>query len=156
MSSFQVLLAIWHLETDASVNTGRLREGLPFAGGGVVLRDPHLKVKIARAVGLGFFPSATHAEYAALLCGLEIALAEGVRAIFVRTDNRAVSEHYSGAWKAKSPGIPELLARLRDLAGQFDSFELKWAPSSHRKTRSDGAHTADFLARRAAGLEHRK
>ena len=142
----------WHLETDASVNPARTRGGSPFAGGGIVLRDPHLRVKIARPVELGYFPSATHAEYAALLCGLEIALSEGARAIFVRTDNRAVAEHYSGAWKARSPGVPEQLARLRDLAARFDSFELKWAPSSHRTTRTDGAPTADSLARKAAGL----
>jgi ribonuclease HI len=145
----------WHLETDASVNPARARGGLPFAGGGVVLRDPHLRLKTARAVELGYFPSATHAEYAALLCGLEIALAEGVRAIFVRTDNRAVAEHYSGAWKARSPGVADLLAKLRDLAGRFDSFELRWAPSSHRTTRTDGAPTADALARKAAGLGDR-
>lgn len=68
----------WHLETVASVNTGRSRGSLPFARGGVVLRDPHLKVKIARAIGLGFFLSATLAEYDALLCGLEMALADSV------------------------------------------------------------------------------
>lgn len=145
----------WHLETDASVNPARTRGGFPFGGAGVVLRDPRLKVKVARAVELGYSPSATHAEYAALLCGLEIALSEGARAIFVRIDNRALAEHFSGTWKAKSTGIPELLARLRDLAGRFDSFELKWAPSSHRTTRTDGAPTPDALARRAAGLGRR-
>ena len=134
------------------MNPARTRGGLPFAGGGVVLRDPHLKVKTARAVELGYFPSATHAEYAALVCGLEITLSEGVRAIFVRTDNRALAEHYRGTWRAKSPGIPEQLARLRELAGRFDSFELRWSPTSHRLTRADGAPTADALARKAAGL----
>ncbi len=145
----------WHLETDASLNPSRARNGLPFAGGGVVLRDSHLKLKFARAVELGYFPSATHAEYAALLCGLEIALGEGVRAIFIRTDNRLLVEQYSGAWRARSSGLPDLLARLRDLAGRFDSFELRWGPSSHRKTRPDGAPTADTLARKAAGLGDR-
>ena len=143
---------VWHLETDASLNPSRARNGLPFAGGGVVLRDPRLQLKLTRGVQLGYFPSATHAEYAALLCGLEIALAEGVRAIFIRTDNRLLVEQYTGTWRVRSAGLAELLAKLRDLAGRFDSFELRWAPSSHRGTRWDGAPTADALARRAAGL----
>jgi ribonuclease HI len=103
-------------------------------------------------VELGYLPSATHAEYAALLRGLEIALKAGVRDLFVRTDNRAVVEHYSGAWKAEAHGIPEQLVQVRELAARFRTFDLKWAPTSHRLTRRDGSPTADSLARKAAGL----
>lgn len=145
----------YHLETDASINPGRRRAGLPFAGGGIVLRNPDLELTTARSVVLGYLPSATHAEYAALVHGLEVALGEGARAIRIRTDNWAIVQQYSGTWKARSTGIPELLARVRELAGRFESFDLRWASSSHSLTRADGAPTADSLARQAAGLGRR-
>jgi ribonuclease HI len=111
--------ATWHLETDASINPTKVKDGRAAAGGGIVLRDPEMKVKIVQSIDLGYTPSATHAEYAALIRGLEIALDLGVPGIFVRTDNRAVAEHFRGTWKAKSAGIPELLAQVRELAQRF-------------------------------------
>jgi hypothetical protein len=55
----------WHLETDASVNPTRVKDSCAAAGGGYVLRDPDLNVKIAQSIDLGYVVSATHAEYAA-------------------------------------------------------------------------------------------
>lgn len=102
-----------HLETDASLNTSRSMPAADgsivcYAGGGIVLRDPTLKVNVARSAELGYFPSATHAEHTALLIGVEIALSEGARALFVRVDNQAVAEQYRGTWRARSPGIPRV------------------------------------------------
>jgi hypothetical protein len=44
----------YHLETDASLNTSRVENGLAFPGAGVVLRDPELNLLVARAVELGY------------------------------------------------------------------------------------------------------
>jgi ribonuclease HI len=135
--------AVWHLETDASLNLAKTRDGLFAAGGGVVLRDPTMRLRLARSIELGYVPSATHAEYGALIQGMEIARAEGAKTLRVRVDNTAVIQQFFGRWEARSPGIPELLARVRELAVQFQRFDLRWAHSAHGLTRADGAPTAD-------------
>ena len=148
----------WNLETDASVlvarppGRGQGGPAVPIAGGGIVLRDPSLKVVEARSIVLGATESPTHAEYAALLAGLRIAHGHGVEHLRIRNDNLSLVRNLTGRpeWAAKDmePAFREIL----ELRSRFLTFDLRGAAASHAAERGNGQPTADLLARRAIGL----
>jgi ribonuclease HI len=147
----------YHLETDASVNRAQRQEGevgrpLFLSGGGVVLRDLSMLPVEEHAVTLGYLPSIYEAERAALLWGLRRALAKGIRRLRVRNDNLALIQTIQRARNEATFHTPLEFADLLKAATEFDFVEFRWMRSVHATTRGDGAHSADFLARRACGL----
>jgi probable phosphoglycerate mutase len=123
----------------AILNTDGGARGNPGpAGIGVVLRagngDPIATV--ARGIGVA---TNNVAEYAALIEGLELALAHGVDDIVVRLDSELVVNQVNGAWKIKDEKLRPLAVRARALLDRFARSEV-----SHVR-RADNAE-ADGLA----------
>jgi ribonuclease HI len=150
----------YHLETDASLNarrTKRSAEGrlLSFAGAGVVIRDPNLVLLDSRSVALGFVPSPTHAEYAALLVGMKIARESNIEYLRIRNDNISLVRHLTNEHEGVADDILQTAMEIDLLKSEFQAFDLRWAPSTHAIRRKDDVYSADFLARIAAGLGKR-
>jgi ribonuclease HI len=146
-----------HLETDASLNQRRTEKGpdgrlLAFAGGGVVLRDPALSLLDSRSLALGFVPSPTHAEYAALLAGLRIARAHRIEHLRIRSDNISLVRRITGQPEGMAEDLVPVAEEISALQAEFHTFDLRWAPSTHNTRRKDDVFSADHLARIAAGL----
>ena len=108
-----------------------------------------------RAVDLGFLPSIYVAERAALLWGLRRARERGVARLRVRNDNLALMQTIQRARNEPTFHAPEEFAELLATSAAFESVEFRWMRSVHATSRSDGAHSADFLARSACGLGKR-
>jgi hypothetical protein len=151
-----------HLEIDASLNLDKSKVSadertLWLAGGGIVIRSPEMKTLHWETVPLGYVLSAEHAEGLALLEGMRRARvrfrASGLRA---RTDNFVLVQHVNRVYKVSERTILEVVANIWGEAENLAPFKLLWAPSNHAWVRSDGAPTADSLARSAAGLELRR
>lgn len=151
----------YHLETDASVNraqTRRVDEGnlmLYHAGGGIVLRDLSMKPFEEHAVDLGYLPSASQAECAALHWGLRRAFQLRIGRLRVRNDNLPLMQALARAVVEPEFRVPTDLSEVAEAARRFESIQFRWSKSTHSMERGDGAHSADFLARRACGLGHR-
>lgn len=143
----------FHLETDASLNPTRIRERLVFAGGGIVLRGSDMAPVASYSAKIGYVASATHAEFVTLLRGLAVAQRRhGATGIRARADNLSLVRGVRGELTFHDPTLTEYVLQVRAVAAGLESFDLKWAPSTHRKARADGLPTADALARKAAGL----
>lgn len=146
----------FHFETDASPNPARTRGRLVFAGGGIVLRGPDLAPVANYATKVGYVASATHAELATLLRGIVVAhRRHGATALRIRADKLSLVRGVMGALTFHDPTLVEYVLQVRAVADRLESFDLKWAPSTHRRARADGLPTADALARTAAGLSNR-
>ena len=151
----------YHLETDASLNLEKSKisvdgRTLWLAGGGIVIRSPKMETLHWEAIPLGYVLSAEQAEGLALLAGMGRARvrfrASGLRA---RVDNFVLVQHVNRGYKVSESSILEVVTNIWGEAENFVPFKLLWAPSNHAWVRSDGAPTADNLARSAAGLELR-
>lgn len=150
-----------HLETDASLNpqkTEKRPQGgfLSFAGGGIVLRGPDLTLVASRSIPLGLVPSATYAEYSALVAGLELATALKIEHLRIRNDNLSLVRYLNGETGVAAGETARLAERVRELRTRFATFDLRWAPSTHSVRRRDDVFSADYLARKAAGLRERQ
>jgi ribonuclease HI len=146
------------LETDASLkpwdrkkDSATGAEAL-LAGGGIVLRDPKLRVVETHSVRLGYVSNATRAEYLALLLGLRRAAAIGVERLRVRNDNLSLIRTLNNPSRLSGAEPDSVVSTIRAECARFDSVEFVWARSTHSIWRSDGALSADFLARQALGL----
>lgn len=147
----------FHLETDASLNPARTRGRLVFAGGGIVLRGSDMAPVASYTAKIGYVASATHAEFETLLRGIAAAQRRhGATVLRVRSDNLSLVRGVRGELAFHDPTLKAYVERVRSLASTLETFDLKWAASSHRKERADGLPTADALARKAAGLSGRK
>jgi ribonuclease HI len=150
-----------HLETDASLNQRRTEKGpggrlLALAGAGIVLRGPTLSVIDSRSLPIGFVPSPTHAEFAALLAGLKIAREHRVEHLRIRNDNMSLVRRLTGEPEGVAEDLAQIAEEIGLLQAEFQTFDLRWAPSTHSVRRKDDAFSADHLARQAAGLTARR
>ncbi len=147
----------FHLETDASLNPHQRKlvggVSLRRAGGGFVLRSPAMKVVGKYTVSLGFLSSPTLAEAATLLRGMRVARQRhGVRVLRARTDCFPLVGLVRDGGRAHDPALRAVVENIVEERDQFESFEIRWSPSSHAREREYGVPTADALARKAAGL----
>ena len=143
----------FHLETDASLNHSRTLGPLVFAGGGIVVRGSDLSPVASYSAKIGYVASATHAEFETLLRGVAVAQRRhGATGIMARSDNLSLVRGVAGELTFHDPTLVAYVERVRVLATGLESFDLLWAPSTHRQARADGLPTADSLARKAAGL----
>jgi len=150
------MTAAFYLETDASLNPARTRGRLVFAGGGIVLRGSDMAPVASYSAKIGYVASATHAEFETLLRGLAVAQRRhGATGVRVRSDNLSLVRAVAGELTFHDPTLTEYVERIRTFARGLETFDLRWAASSHRQARSDGLPTADSLARKAAGLGSR-
>jgi ribonuclease HI len=151
----------YHLETDASLKpwdrkTDARTGGSKFlAGGGIVLRDPNLRVVETHSVRLGYVSDATRAEFLALLFGLRRAAGLDIQKLRVRNDNLGLIRRLSDPTPATIAESDSNIREIRAECSRFVSVQFVWVRSTHSIWRSDGVYSADFLARRAIGLSLR-
>ena len=143
------------LETDGSVRPGerhKSRDWPSVGGAGIVLWDPAMVLLLAESVHLGVVSSSTEAEFRAALIGLRRARDRRVERLRIRSDCEPVVRHLMGEEPLETRWALSAQEELRELLGGFDLVEAIWTPSSHALERRAGVPTADYLARRAAGL----
>ena len=104
------------------------------------------------SVVLGHLSGPTEAETAALEWGLRRALELAIQHLRVRNDNLRLIRYLDGNTVPVSTESGLGLSRISDLSRQFAPVEFRWTRSIHVIQRGDGAHSADYLARRACGL----
>ena len=107
------------------------------------------------SVRLGYLASSHEAELAALLWGLKRAAQLRLPKLRVRNDSVHVMHALSRALVEATFKPQSDLSELVSIAASFESIQFRWTKSSHAIQRGDGAHSADFLARRACGLGKR-
>jgi ribonuclease HI len=148
----------FHLETDASLKPWDRRldpkTASPtfLAGGGIVLRNPEMRPLEEHSVALGYLSTIWEAECAALLWGLRRALALKITHLRVRNDNLGLIRLLDGSHPRERGISPDILSAIIETSREFASLEYRWTPSIHVIQRGDGAHSADYLARKACGL----
>lgn len=103
----------WQLNTD-----GGSRGNPGPAGCGI-----HLVHDGAVVASAGWFlgtATNNHAEYCALVWGLQNALALGARELEVRADSELMIKQVNGVYKVKNPDMKKLFARVQRLMAGFD------------------------------------
>lgn len=66
------------------------------------------------------------AEYNALIRGLEVASKRGCTEVEARGDSELVVRQVTGDWQTKEEHLRELRDRARELAEEFETFEIIW------------------------------
>ena len=91
-----------------------------------------------------------HAEYCALIWGLENALALGVAELSVQADSELMVKQMNGAYKVKNPDMKKLHARAQRLAQRFGRISFTHVRREHNKA-ADGMANAAMDAAGPAG-----
>ena len=97
------------------------------AGIGVLLTDERGAVIAEVAEGIGETTNNV-AEYSALIAGLELALAQGVKEVRIAVDSELVVHQLRGDWKIKNERLRALAVRARALMSRFDSASIEHVP----------------------------
>ena len=66
------------------------------------------------------------AEYRALIRGLEVASKQGCTEVGARGDSQLVVRQVTGEWQTNEQHLRELRNRARELAEEFETFEIVW------------------------------
>jgi ribonuclease HI len=66
------------------------------------------------------------AEYHALIRGLEVAAKQGYTGVEARGDSQLVVRQVTGDWQTNEQHLRELRDRARELAEEFETFEIVW------------------------------
>jgi ribonuclease HI len=115
------------LNTDGGNVRRRPGEPLSHAAIGALLRTRRLVTvdQISKAIG-----PATHnvAEYQALIEGLMLARAHGIRRIRVYTDSELVVDQVNGVSAVRQAHLHELHEVASGLRAGFESFRISWVP----------------------------
>jgi len=114
------------------------------AGIGVVILDGGRKKvrEVYRYIG-----EATNnfAEYSALICGLEEALALDAESLVIHMDSELVARQLSGEYRVKNADLKTLCERATAMLARFGSFEIKHVERAGNKD-------ADRLVNKAINL----
>ncbi len=128
------------------------------AGVGAVLEDPDGQVVGTVSRGIGWATNNV-AEYQALIDGLGLAAAHGVRRLLVRSDSSLLVQQMRGAFKVRHPGLKPLHALARKLARSFEAvrFEAVRRESNRRADRlaNEGIDADNPGARPSRSAEER-
>jgi ribonuclease HI len=125
------------------------------AGAGIILRDFALRPVLFKSVPLGHLPGAFHAEFLALVHGLEEAEFLGARGVWATTDSKPVVDFIKSRPAKVGNNILSIEARFESVRSKLWFVTLRWSRGSHR-TLKFGGPSADSLARAALGLGKRK
>lgn len=108
------------------------------AGIGVVLEDSGGNTVARVGKGIGWATNNV-AEYRALLEGLNLALARGVRELRVVSDSTLIVQQMRGGFKVKHPGLKPLNKHAQELARRLESIKFETVPREENEE-------ADWLA----------
>ncbi|XP_071694596.1 uncharacterized protein [Rutidosis leptorrhynchoides] len=84
------------------------------------------------------------AEYEALLAGLNIARKMNITKLRAFTDSQLVANQFNGSFEAHDPSMQKYLHLLKEMAAQFEHFELAQVPRSQNK-KADALSKLDAL-----------
>lgn len=73
------------------------------------------------------------AEYTAVIRGMELALELGVEDLAIRGDSNLVVQQLLGKFRVREPRLRPLLARVQELAGEFQTIDVQWLPREQNK-----------------------
>jgi ribonuclease HI len=73
------------------------------------------------------------AEYHALIRGLETALKQGCAEVKVKGGSQLIVRQVTGTWQTKEPRLHKLRDRVRELANEFEEFEIHDIPREENK-----------------------
>jgi hypothetical protein len=104
------------------------------------------------SVALGYLSSIWDAECAALFWGLRRALELKIGHLRVRSDNLSLIRQLDGSHPRETRITAAIVSKIIETSREFVSVEYRWNRSVHVIQRVDGAHSADYLARKACGL----
>lgn len=93
------------------------------SGAGVVVRRPDGSVIAHLREGLGIATN-NAAEYRALLLGLRYAAKKGFKYIRAQGDSKLVCYQVQDHWRVKNDNMADLCKKVKELKGQFLSFQL--------------------------------
>jgi ribonuclease HI len=68
------------------------------------------------------------AEYHALIRGLEVTSEQGCTEVEARGDSQLVVRQVTGDWQTNEQHLRELRDRVRELADEFEQFEIRHIP----------------------------
>ncbi|KAL3700247.1 hypothetical protein R1sor_018269 [Riccia sorocarpa] len=114
------------------------------AGAGALLRHPDGSVLCELTVGLGKTTNNV-AEYRGLIAGLRKARELGIKRIQAQGDSKLVTMQLRDVWAVKNENLAVLCKEAKDLAGSFESFEI-------RHVDREWNSAADALANKGVGL----
>jgi ribonuclease HI len=77
------------------------------------------------------------AEYRALIRGLEVASEQGCTEVEARGDSQLVVRQVTGDWQTNEEHLRELRDRARELANEFETFEILWVDREENRV-ADG------------------
>ena len=83
---------------------------------------------IEQSFRLGFSASNNEAEYESLIAGLRLARSIGARKISALSDSQLVTSQFHGEYEARNERMEAYLTVLKEIAQQFDKFELTEIP----------------------------
>ena len=69
-------------------------------------------------------------EYEALIADLQLASDVGVARLTIYSDSQIVTSQVFGMYQAKDPLLQKYLARVKDLMGRIDIFEIRHMPKA--------------------------
>jgi ribonuclease HI len=73
------------------------------------------------------------AEYYALIRGLEVASKQGCTEVKARGDSQLLVRQVTGEWQTKEPRLRELRDRVREVADEFEQFEIQHIPREENR-----------------------
>ncbi|KAI3465746.1 hypothetical protein Pfo_022409 [Paulownia fortunei] len=114
------------------------------SGAKIVIESPQGD-KFEYALKFEFLTSNNEVEYEALLAGLKLAFAVGVRKLTIYSDSQLVVNQVMGEYEAKDEKMIKYLSLKHDLLAKLEEYEIKRIP------RSDNV-MADQLARLASSM----
>ncbi|XP_077230115.1 uncharacterized protein LOC143863310 [Tasmannia lanceolata] len=126
---------IWEVHVDGSSNKSGCGAGLILTGPDDFTADYALR--------FGFCASNNEAEYEALLAGMSLAIQTGARDLKAYCDSQLVANQIQGVYEARDERMIKYVAKVRQLASKFESFEVIRVP------RTENAK-ADVLSKLAA------
>lgn len=148
-----------YLETDASVDTqhevSAAQDRVFPAGAGIILRDVTLRPVLYKSVPLGDVPGPFHAEFLALVLGLEEAERLGILGVWATTDSKSVVAFVTSRETKVRESVIPIETRFESIRSRLWFVTLRWSHGSHRKLKFGGP-SADSLARAALGLGKRR
>ncbi|KAH9715068.1 hypothetical protein KPL71_020894 [Citrus sinensis] len=112
------------------------------SGAVIVLEGPEGE-EISYAIKLEFAATNNHAEYEALIAGLELAKAVKADRVKIRTDSQLVANHVSERFQPREEKMEQYLKIVRQMMGKFEAVEVIQIPREQNSR-------ADVLARMAA------
>lgn len=68
------------------------------------------------------------AEYRALIRGLEVTSEKGCTEVEARADSQLIVRQVAGEWQTKGPHLRKFRDRVREVAEEFEQFEIQHIP----------------------------